>query len=244
MSLKNRMTRKPERSKGPLVVGTVSTLAGLRRLLKAKAVPCHVVEIRFDLIGPRDFDEAVRLVPVLRKKRKPRLPILGTFRSHLEGGPWRLTEAKRVLRIRSFYPFVDLLDVEASSKSVLKTFLRKAEIPIVISWHDFKKTPPLPALKKFVRAVLRYPETVAKIACNVRNPKDMETLRTLLRASPPGRVAAVGMGSMGSISRFWLPIHGSLMTYGYLDQSAASGQVPVDELAEFFRVDVSKWLEK
>jgi 3-dehydroquinate dehydratase-1 len=230
------MTRKPERSKGPLVVGTVSTMPGLRRLLKIKAIPCHVIEIRFDLIGARHFDESVRLIPVLRKKRKPRMPILGTFRSHREGGRWRLTERQRISRINAFYPFVDLLDVEASSKSTLRKFLRKAEIPVVVSWHHFRATPPLAQLKKFVRSVLRHRETIAKIACNVRNPKDMEALRTLLRSSPPSRVAVVGMGSMGSISRFWLPIHGSLLTYGYLDQAAASGQVPVDELAEFFRV--------
>ena len=106
----------------------------------------------------------------------------------------------------------------------------------LISYHNFKTTPSLPSLKRFVRSVIRRPETIAKIACNLRNPKDLECLRKLLRSSPPGRVAAVGMGRMGPLSRFWLPFQGSVLTYGFLDRSAAPGQVSAEELAKFFRL--------
>ena len=147
-----------------------------------------------------------------------------------------MSEAKRMARIEAFYPSVDLVDVEASSKSTLKKILKRAEIPVVVSYHNFKTTPSLPSLKRFVRSVIRRPETIAKIACNLRNPKDLECLRKLLRSSPPGRVAAVGMGRMGPLSRFWLPFQGSVLTYGFLDRSAAPGQVSAEELAKFFRL--------
>ncbi len=220
----------------PLIVGTISTLAGLKRLLRARRIPCHIVEIRFDLIGTRHLPEVLRLITKLKKRKRPRLPILGTFRSHREGGRARLAESKRVAYIESFYPLVDLIDIEASSQSTLQKLLKRAEIPIVISYHNFRITPSLPVLKRFVRSVVRRPETIAKIACNLRNPKDLECLRKLLRSSPSGRVAAVGMGRMGPLSRFWLPYQGSVLTYGFLDRSAASGQVSAEELAKFFRL--------
>jgi len=221
---------------GPLIVGTLCTLAGLKRLLKARRIPCNVVEVRFDLIGTQDFHAVLKLLPGLRKKRKPSLPILGTFRSHREGGRVRLTEARRLAYIEEFYPQVDLVDIEASSKPILKKMIKRAEIPVVVSFHDFKMTPALAKLKQTVRSVVRQPETIAKIACNLRNAKDLETLRQLLLASPPGRVAAVGMGRMGPLSRFWLPYQGSVLTYGFLDRSAAPGQVSAEELADFFKL--------
>jgi 3-dehydroquinate dehydratase len=64
----------------------------------------------------------------------------------------------------------------------------------------------------------------------------MDRLRQLLRGSPRQRVATVGMGKLGAISRFWLPYQGSVLTYGFLDRAAASGQVPVEELAKFFKL--------
>lgn len=230
------MKKKSSNQKGPLIVGTLSTLAGLRRLIKSRRVPCNVVEVRFDLIGMRDFQTVLELLPKLRKKRKPSLPILGTFRSHREGGRVRLSESKRLAYITKFYPHVDLIDIEASSQPTLKKIVKRAEIPVVVSFHDFKSTPALAKLKQLVRSVIRQPETIAKIACNLRNPKDLETLRQLLHASPPGRVAAVGMGRMGPLSRFWLPYQGSVLTYGFLDRSAAPGQVSAEELAQFFKL--------
>ena len=226
-------SQKHASRRAPLIVGTVSTLAGLKSLLRARRIPCHIVEVRFDLIGMRHFQETLRLLPRLKKKKKH---ILGTFRSHREGGRLRLSDAALAARIEAFYPLVDLIDVEASSKAVLRRFLDRAEIPVVVSHHNFKRTPPLASLKKFVRGVMRRPETIAKIACNVRNPKDLDTLRQLLHASPQGRVAAVGIGRMGPLSRFWLPHQGSVLTYGYLDRSAAPGQVSAEELAKFFKL--------
>jgi len=223
-------------ARAPLIVGTVSTLPGLKRLLRARRIPCHVVEVRFDLIGAKNFSGVLRLLPKLRKKRKPRLPILGTFRSHREGGRTRISDAARSAHIEAFYPLVDMVDIEASSVALLRKFLARAEIPVIVSRHDFKRTPSLASLRKFVRSVVRRPETIAKIACELRTPKDMELLRRLLLASPPGRVAAVGMGRMGPLSRFWLPYQGSVLTYGFLDRSAAPGQVSAEELAKFFRL--------
>lgn len=227
-------TKKKPGQRAPVIVGTVSTLAGFERLLRARRIPCNVVEIRFDLIGLGDLPIVLKSIHRLKRKRKPLLPVLGTFRSHHEGGAVKLSEPDRLALVEAVYPFVDLIDVEASSKSILRRLLRRAEIPVIVSLHDFRATPTLPKLRAFVRSVIRHPETIAKIACNLRNPKDMDLLRQLLGSCPKSRVAAVGMGRLGPISRFWLPYQGSVLTYGYLDRSAAPGQVSAEELAGFF----------
>jgi 3-dehydroquinate dehydratase I len=229
--------RKSKLGGGPIIVGTVSTLPGMKKLLRSRRIPCSIVEIRLDLIGLNRFPEVLKLLPKLRKKRRPFLPLLVTFRSHAEGGGLRLPDSKRLAYLAIAMRNADLVDIEASPDRWLALFRQVATVPMIVSYHNFKTTPSLQALLKITRRILKDPSVIAKIACRTDTPPQLNRLRELLRKSPKGRVAALGMGELGTLSRFWLPYQGSLMSYGYLDRSAASGQVPAEELAKFFRLN-------
>jgi 3-dehydroquinate dehydratase-1 len=195
------------------------------------------VEVRLDLIGVAQFSKVLQLLPRIRRLRRPFLPVLVTFRSHREGGRVRLADARRLAYVSIAMEHADLADVEASPAAWLQTFSRVSIVPLIVSYHNFRTTPPLRRLLKITRGILKHPGVIAKIACRTDKPQQLRILRDLLRKAPKGRVAALGMGNLGPLSRFWLPYQGSVLTYGYLDKSAAPGQVSAAELAKFFKLN-------
>ncbi|MBV9462616.1 MAG: type I 3-dehydroquinate dehydratase [Verrucomicrobiae bacterium] len=215
----------------PVVVGTVTTLAGLKRLFSVPALPCDWVEVRFDLLGLNRFDQALELLKILRHRR---IPLLGTFRSAREGGKIDLSDEDRLEYFKRLLPWVHIVDVEGSSPDLVRTICRGCDLPMILSYHHFETTPSLPKLLEIVAPMLKVDHALVKVACRVDSPRQLLTLTKLIEACPPGRLAAMGMGRYGEMSRTWLPERGSVLTYGFLDRSAASGQVPVGRLYRHF----------
>ena len=56
----------------------------------------------------------------------------------------------------------------------------------------------------------------------------LRLLEVTLRAKGP--VCTIAMGETGRHSRVIAPIYGSVMTYGYVENAIAPGQLRVDEL--------------
>jgi len=64
----------------------------------------------------------------------------------------------------------------------------------------------------------------------VQSWEDVAVLIRLINAHPPSRVAVMGMGALGKLSRLILATAGSYFTYGYLGEAVAPGQWPVQRL--------------
>ena len=74
----------------------------------------------------------------------------------------------------------------------------------------------------------------------IEETADHDRLIDLLRrhrGRPTPALALIGMGALGTALRSYLPCVGSRLTYGYLDQTAAPGQLPASELMRRLRAD-------
>lgn len=69
--------------------------------------------------------------------------------------------------------FVDIeIEAPASFKQAIIAAARKKKCRVIISYHDFEKTPPAAALKEIIARCFADGADIAKIACLVRSEAD------------------------------------------------------------------------
>jgi 3-dehydroquinate dehydratase-1 len=94
----------------------------------------------------------------------------------------------------------------------------------VLSFHDFEKTPPLAELEKVIADAEKL-GGLTKIATMIKSENDVDVLKALLKAPRRQPLCVIGMGESWTRLRVELAELGSCLAYGYLDSSAAPGQV-------------------
>lgn len=184
-----------------------------------------LVELRLDCLR-RSLD---RIGPLMRKIR---LPVIITARHPLEGGAGALGAGARRQMLESLLPYASFVDVELRSIPGMRSVLAAAKrhrVRVVVSFHDFAKTPSLEVLRRKMRQGLRAGALVVKIATTLRNARDLATLIELQGGTE--KLATMGMGSLGKVSRLVLPLAGARLVYGYLDRPQVEGQWPAHLLA-------------
>jgi len=222
----------------PLVARTRDALA-----LEAASVAAR----RPDLLEWRvDFHEHVAdESAVLETARAIRqsaagIPILFTRRSSREGGqPIDASEAQvvRVYGAVCASGCVDLVDFEmdndASHLDAVRKVSRAANLPLVLSFHDFHATPSLDDLVARFAKAQALDGDVAKIAVMPRSMDDVLTLLTAtLRASQAMRIPVVSMamGGLGAVTRMCGGAFGSAMTFAVGRNASAPGQMPIADV--------------
>jgi 3-dehydroquinate dehydratase I len=206
----------------PRVVAVLSSYEGLQRFAELKSKPCELAEVRLDLIGPeRDW------MPLAKLLQASGTPVILTLRAAFEGGKWDGTDEERLKILTQAAGNVSAVDVEL--KSNLGEQLKKRGIPVIVSFHDFARTPPLDVLADVVWQAQQVGD-VAKVSTMVQTDDDLKTLRGLLRPEWAGPVCIIGMGPKGEVTRTEFPRAGSCLTYGYFEASAAPGQLPAEKL--------------
>ena len=228
----------------PRVVGTVSTTEGLDHAARAAAsLPFDALEIR---CGEAVTDPAL-LPPALHALHAVGKPVLVTVRNRAEGGTWDDADPARMDWFEIGLREADAVDVEMSSALAARVCTLADELrrPVVLSWHDFQNTPPAEALLERMRAAADFcAAPIFKAACRVNSPADIATLRAVLDARPAGLpVCLIGMGAEGAVTRLDFTLHGSILTYGYIDRPSAPGQFSCRTLREFLAVQSRAYRE-
>jgi 3-dehydroquinate dehydratase-1 len=152
--------------------------------------------------------------------------------------PGKIKDVERVeilkIAIESGATYVDI-EYEATSdyKNDLIDFAHKHQCDVIISYHNYERTPELEELEAIVRNCYSQGADLAKIATHVNMNRDNSKILALYRA--PGRLVAVGMGDLGRISRIVAPFLGAEFTYASLNESAttAPGQISFEKLSQF-----------
>jgi len=219
------------------VVGTIHNPNALAVALKLPKNAVDFLEVRVDA-----FAGAAGLDLDALEKSLPRLgaPLIITVRHPLEGGAARLTLAQRRALFVQFLPYASLVDVELRSAAPLRGITGEARskgIGVILSHHDFRKTPSLARLRVLRQAAVRAGCDVFKVATMTHTARDLAALLDFLTARSPAalELAVMGMGDFGKISRLTLGKSGSVLNYGYLDKPQIAGQWAVALLKERLR---------
>ena len=140
-------------------------------------------------------------------------------------------ERKSILRLIAEYnPF--LLDVEFNTiqkDKKLASYLKKSKCKLLISWHDFKKTPNESQLKSRFKKMEKF-SNVVKIVTVAKNVSDASRLLSLYSIKSENNMVAFCMGDQGKFSRILCLHLGSPFTYVALGKAIAPGQFSVDEI--------------
>ena len=185
------------------------------------------VELRFDFLKPEKVPEALKLVKSDLKKS------VCTLRPKSEGGKFSGTEKERISILKliaEYSPF--LLDVEFNSlkkNKLLTNYLKITKTPILVSWHDFKKTPNFSFLNKIFKKMRKFSKNI-KIVTNAKYAEDSALVLSLYGIASRTNLIAFSMGDFGKMSRILCLYLGSPYTYVSLGKPIAPGQFSLDEI--------------
>lgn len=212
----------------PLVVGVISSPVTVDRLAAGFRPACDVAEFRADLFGVGVPDWLLRA----RELEQAGVPVLFTLRHKREGGHWFRSEEERAAVYRQTIPHVSALDVELRSE-ILPELVRAAHAAgkvVVGSYHDFDRLPDQAELQAVIDDGRAQGVDIVKVAALTRTEEDLARLAALLRERAGGPLCLVGMGPRGPESRVRLARAGSCLTYGFVDEASAPGQLSSEEL--------------
>jgi len=220
---KNRI--KPA-GKSPLVVGTVHSPGGLKLAKTLSIKQLDWVEIRVDQLGD---------LPSARALSSIAIPKLFTVRHPAEGGAVGWTPTERAALYERALPFSQALDLELRSFRELRRIRQLAQgasIPVIASWHDFRRCPDYKVLKEKCDRAKDAGASLFKVAVFLRGAGKISPLLELLEKGDGFPIAAMAMGPLGRSARLFLAAAGSRLVYGWLHRPQVPGQYPALELRQ------------
>lgn len=241
----------------------VSEEAILAEAEKIAAYPHSIVEWRADFFENLGDSAAIRRVMCGIRRRLPDTLLLFTFRTHNEGGNMVLSMEdylKLCAEVIS-YGMADLVDLElftgfpegallspeelaggALKASPLLPLLEAAHehgIYVVLSNHDFQKTPDKEVLMARFSAMEAIGGDIAKIAVMPQTREDVLTLLSASKASDEALdcpIISMSMGRLGVVSRLAGALSGSAVTFGTAGSASAPGQIGAKELQDILEI--------
>jgi 3-dehydroquinate dehydratase-1 len=158
-------------------------------------------------------------------------PVLFTARAATEGGR-AMPEDRRGALYDAALPLVHALDVEIASHALATRLAPRAHARgcrLVLSAHDFSRTPPVDELDALVERGRTLGADLVKLATTTETLADVQTLLAVTLVRRTTGLVTLGMGPSGPLTRVVLPAAGSLLTYGSVGRPTAPGQLSVAE---------------
>ena len=199
----------------------------IKQILKIALKKSDYAEVRFDFLKIEQIPEALETI------KKDLNKIVCTLRPKTEGGKFSGNEKERIAILKliaEYNPF--LLDVEFNTlkrNSSLVRYLKSTKTKLLVSWHDFKKTPSSAELKKKMNQMAKFSSNV-KIVSTAKSTNDSSRMLELYSKKGKNNLISFAMGDLGRISRILCLYLGSPYTYVSLGNPVAPGQFSVDEV--------------
>ena len=203
------------------------TPAKTKKILKVALSKSDFAEVRLDFLKIEQIPEVLEMV----KKDLGR--IVCTLRPKNESGVFHGNEKERIAIIKliaEYNPF--LLDIEFNTlkrNPALAKYLKSTKTKLLVSWHDFKKTPSSAELKKKMAQMSKFSSNV-KIVSTAKTTDDSTRMLELYSKRGKNNLISFAMGDYGRISRILCLYLGSPYTYVSLGKAIAPGQFSVDEV--------------
>ena len=215
--------------RGPLLVGVADRPAAVVHCaeLSPEERLFDLIEARVDLFAEQTLDGCAHACAQLEASGTP---VIVTIRTTAQGGRFAAGDDDRRGRFIAALAIASWADVESEATIVADVAAlvgARASGQLIVSHHDFARTPPLATLLGIVDNCHRTPGAIAKVATAIANDADRDTLFQLL-AQRPRHTTVIGMGASNDL-RIELAARGSLLSYGYLENPTAPGQLSAAE---------------
>ena len=205
----------------------------LRQAHLAFGLGADYVEIRFDFLQLGSLELALQAAREIKERT------IFTLRSANDGGIFAGSEQDRLEWLRRFAeerPM--LLDVELDTlrrNDELTDFIEKEKTRLLVSWHDFEKTPQNDNIVDVLSEMRRYSNFV-KIVTKAETIEDALRLLDMYDNIDTGlHPILFAMGQAGVISRLLCTIVGNApFTYASLDRTVAPGQLSIQQLKKLY----------
>lgn len=228
----------------PLVAGEKSSLimqAGENAALKP-----DMIEWRVDSFEAGENLQEMTDALLAVRNEIGNIPLIFTCRYIKEGGFREISQDMRIKIINAALETgeVDLIDFEISNGNALvtqiKESVRKSGAKLILSYHNFQKTPEEEFIYNKLLEAGSLGADVAKLAVM---PADFRDVLKLLNATLRAReealeipIITMSMGEIGKVTRIVGGYFGSDLTFAVGKESSAPGQVPVADLRSIWKV--------
>ena len=217
----------------PRIVAVIVDGENTKAIAAAKKNGADLLELRIDCFKRQDTDYIRKII---KDARDENLPVIATIRSKAEGGRRNLMDAERLRIFKAIMPHVDAIDIELSSKRILKDVIKEArrfKKRVIVSCHNFRNTPAEGQLNAIIKNSRDAGGDIVKIASFAKDKKDITRLASLTASH--NDIITIAMGRLGIVSRLFFPMLGSLLTYCSVTKSSAPGQMPLKTAAKLLK---------
>ena len=215
------------------VVATPTAREAIRQLRVASRYT-RTIELRLDWL--RSDQERAAFLAQLSRFPSKKLTLVATCRRILGGGKLAGgAQAELYWLGQARQAGCEWCDLEIETlRELPEQSARLLPVPpkILLSFHDFERTPPLP--QKLLRRRSGEADAI-KIAARARTIAD--SLRLLHAAHAMKDVVVAPMGEIGLPARLLALRHGSALAYAPVATATAPGQVSLDEFKKLYRAD-------
>jgi len=211
----------------------VTTVKNIEEAIVADNAGTDIVELRLDLVEQKNRSFFKSFSDFAERSKKP---IIATCRSNKEGGFCK--EGDQVDLFEKVLHFSDYLDIELRSKNLdkIKDFCKDFNKKLIVSYHDFKKTPQKRLIKDIIEECASIGD-IPKVAFMATDIYDVFLLEELtIEYSKKIPIVSISMGEIGRISRISLPFYGSIFAYTYVCEAKAPGQISIQDLKSILRI--------
>lgn len=224
----------------PIISSDEETL--IADLKAVENMNCDFIEWRRDHFEKGRSLSLEKEISLLRKIEKSigGKGILYTYRSNLEGGVYETKDQTRLRGIEAAVKseVVDYIDVELRSEKsfmyqVKSTLSDQKKAKLILSYHDFLKTPQNREIEKIFEEMLSQDPAVLKLAVM---PKEKDEVNRLIEIALNFSkdleipMIVIAMGSLGTLSRVIPEFLGGTMTYLGGKGKTAPGQLDLQEI--------------
>jgi len=204
----------------------------LRLANQAFDLGADYVEIRLDFLDIELLSSALQAVQNIKSRS------VLTLRSVSEGGMFKGSEQTR---LHWLYTLIEeepmLVDIELATlqkNDDLADFLEERRTPVLVSWHDFNKTPSKDALSDIVSEMRIY-STYIKLVTTALTSEDSLAMLELYEAAVGLSPIFFAMGYPGVISRLLCTVIGNApFTYASLESALAPGQLTIQQMKKLY----------
>ncbi len=218
----------------PVCAKTLEEALGAVR--EIRKTPADLIEWRLDY-----FEEDILCAAQTVLEAAGKLPVLCTFRTKAEGGEreigpaayFALNEALASLGAPMLDLELMLCEAHPALAGQAISALHKKGAVVVLSNHDFEKTPPRAELVDRYKRMLALGGDLPKIAVMPQNQRDVMVLLSAMNEASAacGPLIGISMGELGKLTRVRGGAFGSVMTFASKGKASAPGQIDAETLA-------------